>query len=232
MPKQIQEREMSVEERQLLREVSVSGLNWRQLLFVAILAWVGTTIMLSGALAIVGALIQVTFGGIAWLSAMADWIVPFSAFAAAIFLFGNFAPYFIPHGKENRNKTLQADLDAGRVLEEEYEFTAAKRLQEPEHGGLIYFLLTTDSRVLVLYDTESQDIGVRGKDPLSSSFRPCRRLTMVRAPQAGFALSKNFSGETLDAGDPLELTVPPKRWPADEEFCDVHWENLEATYCR
>src|SRR5581483_4199250 len=37
---------------------------------------------------------------------------------------------------------FHADLESGRVVEEHYRFREAKRFQEPEHGGLIYFLRT------------------------------------------------------------------------------------------
>jgi hypothetical protein len=124
-------------------------------------------------------------------------------------------------------KLLQADLDHGDVVEESYRLTGAKRFQEPEHGGLLYFLHTADDRVLVIYDAESRDLGVRGKNPLTSGFRPRTQLSMVRAPMSRVLLSESFTGEPLDAGEPIELAAPPKDWPESGAYCDIAWMALE-----
>lgn len=127
---------------------------------------------------------------------------------------------------------LRADLDNGNATEESYRFTAARRFQEPEHGGLIYFLHTDDDRVFVLYDTESQDLGARGANPLTSRFAPKSELRVVRAPSSAIVLGKSFAGEVLDAGEPLELGLPPKEWPESEAYYDVPWTELEARLAR
>ena len=80
---------------------------------------------------------------------------------------------------------LHADMESGQVVEELYEFSATKRMQEPEHGALLYFLRAGDGTVLVLADYESGDLGAAEKDPLSSSFLPRERLKLVRAPVSG-----------------------------------------------
>lgn len=171
-------------------------------------------------------------------AAVADWVFSWGVLASAIVAVVTAVLWVT--GRKNNDLELLADndpeplvdLEAGRVVEEAYEFTAAMRMQEPEHGGLMYFLRSRDGAVLVLYDAESQDIGVQGDDPLSSSFKPRTRLTMVRAPETGWVIDKAFSGDPLDAGEPLEITALPNKWPEDEEICDVPWEDLEATYCR
>ena len=127
---------------------------------------------------------------------------------------------------------LRADLETGDVIEESYRFTDARRFQEPEHGGLIYFLHTDDDRVFVLYDTESQDLGARGGNPLTSRFEPKSELRVVRTPSSAIVLGKSFSGEVLDAGEPLELGLPPKEWPASEAYYDVPWAELDAKLAR
>jgi hypothetical protein len=123
---------------------------------------------------------------------------------------------------------LVADISGAQVAEEHYVLTAAKRFQEPEHGGLIYFLRTAEDKVLTLYDHESQDLGVQGGEPLKSSFRPKTELVMVRAPQTALVIDKAFSGEVLEAGDPIVLVVPPNEWPETESYCDIPWTELEA----
>jgi hypothetical protein len=128
----------------------------------------------------------------------------------------------------DRRPLLEADLTAGRVIEEHFHFVAARRFQEPEHGGLIYFLRTAEGAVMVFFDHESQDLGVQGADPLNSRFEPLRNLVMARSPRAGYVIEKCFSGDALDAGAPAALTLEPSRWPDDEGLCDIPWDELDA----
>lgn len=127
---------------------------------------------------------------------------------------------------------LRADLESGRVVEDRYQFTAAKRFQEPEHGGLFYFLRTSDEKVLVLYDAESQDLGAGGEDPLKSTFKPCAELSIVRAPKTGFVISRQFSGSPLDAGEPRELTLGPEDWPDPDQYTSIPWNALDARFSK
>lgn len=123
---------------------------------------------------------------------------------------------------------LQADIDEAQVAEEHYAFTEARRFQEPEHGGLIYFLRTSDDKVFTLLDHESQDLAIDEDAPLKSSFVPKSTLVMVKAPRADWVISKNFSGEVLEAGDPADLDLDPKDWPEFERYCDIPWAELDA----
>jgi len=123
---------------------------------------------------------------------------------------------------------VDRDIAAGLVTEEHVEFEAVKRFQEPEHGGLIYFLRTSDERVFVLYDHESQDLGVQSQDPLGSRFRPRVHFRLVRAPSSRFVLSRSFSGPVLELHDPVELTASPGQWPETDEFCEIRWDELES----
>lgn len=159
-------------------------------------------------------------------SPAAIWI-----WGAAILLTAVFAVVssvrWISSWKDHR-PLLQADIDAAQVAEEHYVFTAAKRFQEPEHGGLIYFLRTADDKVFTLFDHESQDLGAQDGDPLKSSFVPRTSLIMVKAPQSDWVISKHFSGEVLQAGDPADLDLDPKDWPESESYCHIPWAELEA----
>jgi hypothetical protein len=131
-------------------------------------------------------------------------------------------------GWQDYRPLLQADIDEAQVAEEHYAFTEAKRFQEPEHGGLVYFFRTADNKVFTLFDHESQDLALQGGDPLKSSFVPKSALVMVKAPRADWVISKRFSGELLDAGDPVELDLDPKDWPESECYCEIPWAELEA----
>ena len=158
------------------------------------------------------------------------WIAAAGVLASTLGAFTSTARWL--RGWRDPRPALQADLEEGRVLDELYRFTEAKRFQEPEHGGLFYCLRTADDRVLVLYDAESQDREAQGEDPLGSTFKPCAELRMVRAPKTGYVISRQFSGAPLDAGEPFELTLPPKRWPESDAYCDIPWHELEKGLSR
>jgi hypothetical protein len=163
---------------------------------------------------------------IGWNSSWAIWVISLGASACAVLAIISSVRWL--KGWRDSRPLLRTDLDAGRVVEAHYQFDAAKRFQEPEHGGLIYFLRTTEGKVFVLYDRESQDRGVRDEDPLSSTYQPRTELVLVRAPTAGFVIDEQFSGAPLDAGPPHELTIAPKFWPESEEYCDIPWNELES----
>lgn len=165
---------------------------------------------------------------IGWHRAVARWVISICGLVAALYVVGR--NVVSRTGDKDRVLKIETDLKSGLVIEKDYEITAAKRMQE--HPDFIDFRRTVGDKVLVLYDAESQQRGVVDEIPKSSSFRPSSRLTMVRAPHTGYVLNKVFSGGPLDAGDPLDLVAPVKSWPWDEEFCDVPWNDLEATYCR
>jgi len=176
--------------------------------------------------------------GIAWLarklfdadfgirSPVAIWIWGIAIFLTAVFAVVS-SVRWISAWKDHR-PLLQADIDASQVAEEHYVFTAAKRFQESEYGGFIYFLRTADDKVFTLFDHESQDLGAQGGDPLKSSFVPRSSLIMVKAPKSDWVISKNFSGEVLEAGDPIELVLSPKEWPESERYCKIPWAELDA----
>lgn len=227
MPIRTVERAMSGEERDLLERMSrnLPGPTQRlgKAILNAVLLWAVTSLAF-----------LLLWGGLAWAareifrsqigsaSTAAAWIVP----ACAVFAVVSTVRWV--RGWSNQRPLLEADVESGRVVEEHYQFVAAKRFQEPEHGGLIYFLHTSDGKVMVFFDHESQDRGVSDEDPLGSSFRPCSELVMVRAPRARFVFEKQFSGETLDAGTPIVLTLDPRDWPDDQEYCDIPWDELHA----
>ncbi len=169
---------------------------------------------------------QATLGiEIGWHSPGAVWIAALGAVACV-------PPAIISSvrwlkSQDDLRPGLRVDLEKGLVIEEAYEFTATKRFQEPEHGGLIYFLRTTEDKVLVLFDHESQELGAQGGNPLNSKFQPRKELLIVRAPQTGVVISRLFSGAALDAGEPLEISVEPQTWPEPGTYCKYRWDELE-----
>jgi hypothetical protein len=124
-------------------------------------------------------------------------------------------------------KALHEDLVSDLVTEERLEFSAARRFQEPEHGGLIYLMRTRDEKVFAVYDSESQDLGVQGKDPFASGFVPRSSLTVVRTPRGRQIVKQDFSGEPLQPGPPVVLGISPEQWPEDGEFFDCPWSELD-----
>lgn len=235
MPTQVRERAMSNEERQFLQGMADSPTSLlgplRLAVNVGVASWFIAMTLIVLCWILVAWLVRISTGmEIGLHSAAAHRVLPMSWLASAVVAVVT-AVLWVTVRKNDRLELL-ADLKAGRVVEEDYEFTAAMRMQEQEHGGLFYFLRSTDGAVLVLFDYESQDIGVQGDDPLTNSFKPRTRLTMVRAPETRLVIDKTFSGDSLDAGDPLDLLASPNDWPEDDEFCDIPWDNLEATFCR
>lgn len=131
----------------------------------------------------------------------------------------------------DHRQPLREDLSGGFVTEEQLTVQEAKLLQEPEGGGLIYFLKADDGRVLVLYDRESLDLAMADEDPMGSSFEPQSVVTIVKAPESGFTISRRFSGENIDIAGPAEITAPPNQWPEDEDFCSIPWGEIELQLC-
>jgi len=131
----------------------------------------------------------------------------------------------------DHRQPIRDDLASGVVTEQELAIEEAKVLQDPEHGGLIYFLRTEGQKVFVLYDRESVELAMMDEDPFGSSFEPLSQLKIVKAPESDFVISTNFSGESVDVFGPTELTVSPDKWPEDEEFCSIYWSQIERTLC-
>jgi hypothetical protein len=128
-----------------------------------------------------------------------------------------------------RNR-LQKDIENGIVEVLDIEVRDAKVLQEPEHGGLFYFLKTQDDQVFVMFDYESQDLGTKGQDPFASSFSLKRSLRVVRTPIARSPVSEEFSGDSLDVHDATDMTAHPDKWPEPEQFDEIAWSEIETVY--
>ncbi|MSR06990.1 MAG: hypothetical protein EXR93_08000 [Gemmatimonadetes bacterium] len=224
------QRPMTGEERSQLEELLKSALGAAKRLGVAaantMVVWlVGLVVLVFAWAALAWGVRKMSgqdFGLASW---SAPWIACAGALAALVPAIRSSSRWL--RSWKDPKALIRADLDAGVVEEEALTFTSARRFQEPEHGGLFYFLRAGKGRAFVVFDHESQDLGVAGKDPLGSSFRPCVDLVVARSPASQLVLAKSFLGEPLDAGIPLRLKAPPDEWPAEDEFCDIPWGELE-----
>jgi hypothetical protein len=226
-------RTMSEGEREQLRQIlkmSPSGASrWMKGAVNALVGWAVLMMVFVVAWKFIAWVARATFHvQIGWDSPVALWIAGSGILACALYAVVESVRWVLKWPDSRRE--VRDDLEGGLVIEESYEFTAARRFQEPEHGGLFYFLRTTDDKVFVLYDEESQALGARGENPLTSPFRPCRELLLVRAPKTRFVIGQQFSGAVLDAGDPHELSIGPDAWPESEEFCKVRWDALDSRF--
>jgi len=191
--------------------------------------WVGVVlafIFLWGLLSWIGrVLLDTKFGMDSnWAPTIWTWGIAFCTCWLAYYLIREI------YTKRNSYQSIAADLQANKVSVYQLELIDVKRFQEPEHGGLIYFLLTDEHKVFVLFDYESQDLGVDRLNPLNSAFQPCSRLTIVKAPVSEITLSQQFSSSPLELSPPGELKVKPDLWPAFNEYCEIPWAELEKTY--
>jgi hypothetical protein len=200
----------------LKEEVQLSFPPWVSLVLVFIFAWVFA--------AWVGRkFFGVNFG---WNS---DWAP--AIFGAGVLFCALVMTPNVVKSTRSRSRALskvRSDLAAGVVDEVELHFTGVKRFQESEHGGLMYFFLTREEEVFVLFDYKSQQLGVDGQDPLTSPFAPRRQLVLVRAPESRIVVRTTFSGEALPLASLLELTARPEEWPNSEDYCEIPWTQLEA----
>lgn len=122
---------------------------------------------------------------------------------------------------------LRQDLAAAEVEERNHRFVAARVFEEPEHGGLIYFLRTDRDRVYVHYDQESLERAIPGHAADAIPFRPRTLLVSVQAPRSGWSVGEQWSGDALDAGAPLPINLDPERWPEDGRFSRIPWDRLD-----
>jgi hypothetical protein len=211
----------------LLGNAATTARRWRAGLENALVLWAFSLLIIVVAWLTVAWLVRRALGiDFGLQSPAAIWILGFATPACAAYAVFSSVRWVM--GWKEVRPLLRADLAAAEVVEEHYIFDAAKRFQEPEHGGLFYFLRTPQGQVLTLYDPESQDLAMRDEAPFASSLKPSSRLVMVRAPETGWVISKAFTGEPLEVGDPVELDAAPERWPENEQYCSIPWSQLEA----
>lgn len=231
---QITKRNATHDELNLLGEyltkLPTSTQRWKQVIENTFVVWCASFLILIAVWLILAwlgrAMFQVEFG---LHSATTSWYLSVSAIVCAVYAVVS-TNRWIKGWKDSRS-LLRSDILNAQIVEERYFFNAVKRFQEPEHGGLVYFLRAVSGKVFVLYDEESQDLGAQGHDPLTSSFVPKCGLLLARAPASKFVISKAFSGEVLTIGDTFPLGIAPEEWPEPDAICDIPWTKLENRLC-
>lgn len=156
----------------------------------------------------------------------AAWMLAIGAIVSAVFAVTS-SVRWLRNARDVR-PLLRDDAHDAVVVEEHYTLTAAKRFQEPEHGGFLYFLRSAEDEVFTVFDHESQDLGVNGKDPLQSTFRPRTGLLVVRAARSGFVLRTLWSGDVIAVEHDGDLAADPADWPESDTLCDIPWSALEV----
>jgi hypothetical protein len=127
---------------------------------------------------------------------------------------------------KTRNDQISRDLANGQVWEELFSVEAVKRFREPEHLSEFYAILIADGRILVLLDESIQDFD--GVGSRKSTFRPAKTLRITTFPLSGLKRFE-FEGERIRKPKATMLTTHPRHWPEDETWCEIAWDQLEAT---
>jgi hypothetical protein len=193
------------------------------------LLWAASLIALIAIWLIVAAIAKTILGtSFGWRSPYRFNIVTWIAIACAVYSVIYHWRWI--NGLKKPTPAIQADLMSGVAAEEHYIFSEAMRLQEQEHGGLFYFLKSTTGQAYVVFDHESQELGMQDLSPLDSSFAPCTNLHIVRSPASRFVLSSKFSGPELPLSAPEELLAEPSAWPEQDEYCTVPWAHITSHF--
>lgn len=122
---------------------------------------------------------------------------------------------------------IDRDLAQGLARVETFQVEGVKVLREVEHGTFMLCLRLSDRRNLMVYDYDSYpDEGVFQPDA-----RPTidlrRTMRLVTYPKSGVQRYE-FSGETVEYPEAVELAVDPDEWPEDLEELRVPWDGIEA----
>jgi hypothetical protein len=161
-------------------------------------------------------------------SAAAPWILGVGALVLILVV----GPEILKIVRRSKSamSALEADLASGMVEDTTMRIIEAMRLQEPEHGGFLYFLRTADERVYVQFDYESQELGVDGQDPKASEYLPRDTLNVVRTHHESRVLASHFTGQPVPIVHTGKLIAKPKHWPEPDTFSDTPWNRLASTY--
>ena len=159
-------------------------------------------------------------------SSWMDWAIPYGLVGSLVGGIGLAA-----HAKVREMRGIargRQSFGGDQVHATTFDIVAVKRYREPEHGGLVYLLLTDDGQVLSVFDDESQNLGVDGKNPPDSLFRPKVRLELVETLDRSHVINRTWSGAELPVPDALPLNLT--RWPEDGEIVNVAWEDCDRHF--
>lgn len=123
---------------------------------------------------------------------------------------------------------VRQSLSGDQVHVTTYDLVAVKCYQEPEHGGLVYLLLTDDGQVLSVFDHQSPGQDVDDEAPRGSPFRPKARVELVETLDRGRVIRETWSGAELPVPDPLPLNT--STWPEHGEIVKVAWSDCDRHF--
>jgi hypothetical protein len=131
--------------------------------------------------------------------------------------------------RETYIQAISTDMTSSVVTVEDHVVVGVKLLQEPEHNAFIFLLHLTNGKTLVLYDYDSFDSENDFPSDTKPTLVPCERISLRTFPNSG-RRRWAFSGAPLSLPTPIELALQPEKWPDDESWCRVKWENIERHY--
>ena len=123
-------------------------------------------------------------------------------------------------------KEIKKDLEKNKIYKTSYEIKNIKVFKEPEHGGYIYYLLTTKNEIIVVYDSESQDLSMEGKNPKNSSYKPRRFFEIFKTKYSKLLIKDYFKGEILNFPEPEIMKEDPKNWPEHGSIIMSNWDDI------
>jgi len=159
----------------------------------------------------------------------AQVIFPVAILLAAIFSINSTRKWL---ANSDKSYTLvQADIASQKIMFERYQIDAVKCFKEPEHGGLLYFLLvkhsaTEQQKIRVIYDYESQNINIDPRTLLAIT----TQITICSAPQSKLIVDNHFEGDLFTNIKHFDLTVAPNLWPKPDSWESAQWQTLEQLY--
>lgn len=126
-------------------------------------------------------------------------------------------------------QSIVKDIGLGMVKVEDHTVAGVKLLQEPEHQGVIFLLRLSNGKTLVLYDYDSVHADTGFPPAAGPTLVPRERISLRTFPRSQ-RRRWAFSGVPLPLPEPIELVLEPSKWPDDETWCRVKWENIERHY--
>jgi hypothetical protein len=120
---------------------------------------------------------------------------------------------------------LSRELKHNRVEEYDLIVDDVKCFQEPEHLMKIYLLLMSDGRIRVRYDYDSADLEGRGKSQ-RTNFSISKEMKIVHFTILG-QFRYEFGPTKIRKPRMKELNRPPEKWPADETWLEISWNEAD-----
>ena len=126
-------------------------------------------------------------------------------------------------------QSISADISSGLVQVEDHAVVGVKLLKEPEHNAFIFLMHLSNGKTLVLYDYDSYDSENDFPPDNQPTLVPCDKICLRTFPNSQ-RRRWAFSGAQVILPTAIELALGPDKWPEDETWCRVKWENIERHY--